>query len=114
VITVSEPVVAVQVMVDGVIVADTTRARVLREGSLPPRYYLPRADVRTDLLVATDRKTTCPYKGDASYWSLQLDGDQHPNIVWCYEKPISEMAQIAGLLCFYNERVELHVEDSTS
>ena len=111
-ISVSAPVVAVRVEVDGVIVADTSTARVLREGNLPPRYYLPRTDVRTELLVATDRKTTCPFKGDASYWTLELDGGHHPNIVWCYEEPIPEMAAIAGLLCFYNERVQLHVEGS--
>ena len=110
-ITVSAPVVCVRVEVDGVIVADTAEARVLQEGSLPPRYYLPREHVRTDLLIATDLATTCPFKGDASYWTLEHDHGRHENIVWSYADPILEMREIEGLLCFYNERVELHVRD---
>jgi len=113
-ITVSEPVVAVRIEVDGVLVAETAHARVLQEGSLPPRYYVPRGDVRTDLLVPTDHTTTCPFKGNASYWSVELDSGRHENIVWSYEDPIPEMAEIAGLLCFYNERVELDVEGDGS
>jgi uncharacterized protein (DUF427 family) len=110
-ITVSGPVVAVRVEVDGVVVADTTRARVLREGGLPPRYYLPRDDVRTDLLVATEHATTCPFKGDASYWTLEHEHGRHENLVWSYETPLESLPEIAGLLCFYNERVELVVDD---
>ena len=109
-ITVSEPVIAVRVDVDGVVVAETARARVLREGGLPPRYYLPREDVRTELLVATEHTTTCPFKGDASYWTLELEDARHENIVWSYETPIASMPEIAGLLCFYNERVVLVVD----
>jgi uncharacterized protein (DUF427 family) len=109
-ITVSEPVVVVRVEVDGVLVADTARARVLREGGLAPRYYVPRDDVRMDLLVSTEHSTTCPFKGDASYWTLELDDTRHENIVWSYEEPIASLPEIAGLVCFYNERVELAVE----
>ena len=109
-ITVSEPVVAVRVEVDGVVVAETTRARVLREGALPPRYYLPREHVRMELLVATEHATHCPFKGDASYWTLEIDSARHENIVWSYEAPIESMPELAGLLCFYNERVELVVD----
>ena len=113
-ITVSEPVVSVRVEVDGVVVADTAHARVLQEGALPPRYYLPRDDVRHDLLVSTDLATTCPFKGDASYWTLELDDVTHENIVWSYRDPIPEMREIEGLLCFFNERVTLHVRDELS
>jgi uncharacterized protein (DUF427 family) len=113
-ITVSEPVVSVRVEIDGVVVADTTEARVLQEGSLPARYYVPRNHVRADLLVATDHATTCPFKGDASYWSLDLETGRHENIVWSYADPIPEMREIEGLLCFYNERVDLHVRDELS
>jgi len=109
-ITVSEPEVRVRIAVDGVTIAETERARVLREGSLRPRYYLPREDVRTDLLVPTDSTTTCPFKGDASYWTLELDGRRYPDLVWSYEAPIPERAEIAGLLCFYDEKVDLAVE----
>jgi len=81
---------------------------------LPPRYYVPRNHVRADLLVATDHVTTCPFKGDASYWSLDLETGRHENIVWSYADPIPEMREIEGLLCFYNERVDLHVRDELS
>jgi uncharacterized protein (DUF427 family) len=111
-ITVSEPVVAARVEVDGVVVAETTRARVLREGGLPPRYYVPREDVRMELLVGTEHATNCPFKGDASYWTLELDDSRHENIVWSYEEPIESLPEIAGLLCFYDERVELVVNDA--
>ena len=113
-ITVSQAVVSVRVEVDGVVVADTAHARVLQEGALPPRYYLPRDDVRDELLVPTDLATTCPFKGDASYWTLELDGATHDNIVWSYADPIPEMREIEGLLCFFNERVTLHVRDELS
>ena len=109
-ITVSEPVVVVRAEVDGVVVADTERARVLREGALPPRYYVPREDVRMELLAPTAHATTCPFKGDASYWTLELDDARHENIVWSYEEPIESLPEIAGLLCFYNERVALVVD----
>ena len=112
-ITVSEPVVAVRVEVDGVVVADTTRARILREGGLPPRYYLPREDVRMDLLVITEHATNCPFKGDASYWTLEHEHGRHENLVWSYETPIDSLLEIAGLLCFYNERVDLVVGGET-
>jgi uncharacterized protein (DUF427 family) len=108
-ITVSEPVVAVRVEVGGLVVAETSRARVLHERGSPPRYYLPRDDIRMDLLAATEHTTNCPFKGDASYWTLELDGDRHENIVWSYEAPIASLTEIGGLLCFYNERVELVV-----
>jgi uncharacterized protein (DUF427 family) len=108
-ITVSEPAVTLTVEVDGVVVARTDRARVLREGSLPPRYYLPRDDVRMELLAATEHRTTCPFKGDASYWSVVLAGTRHENVVWSYESPIAAMADIAGLLAFYDERVTVRV-----
>jgi uncharacterized protein (DUF427 family) len=106
-ITVTQVPGIVRVEVEGTIVAESSRARVLHEGSLPPRYYLPRDHVRTDLLVATETSTTCPFKGAASYWTLALDGRRHEDIVWSYETPIPEMAEIAGLLSFYNERVDI-------
>jgi uncharacterized protein (DUF427 family) len=95
-------------------VAESTAARVLQEGSLPPRYYLPPEHVRTDLLTRTDSSTTCPFKGAASYWTLELDGQRHEDLVWSYETPIPEMVEIAGLLCFYNDRVDIEVVDLTA
>ncbi|GAA0616158.1 hypothetical protein GCM10009547_17750 [Sporichthya brevicatena] len=101
----------VRIEVDGVTVADSKRARVLRERGLPPRYYLPAEDVRTDLLTRTDSSTRCPYKGTASYWSLTVGGRIHTDLVWSYEDPIAERADIAGLLCFYDDQVDLYLDD---
>ena len=100
----------VVVRVGGETVADSYGPVLLEEKGLPTRYYLPRYDVRTDLLRPTDRLTTCPFKGQASYWSLEVGGTTYDNLVWSYETPIPEAKLIAGLLCFYNERVELTVQ----
>jgi uncharacterized protein (DUF427 family) len=100
----------VRVTVDGTTIAESKDTLLLQEGSLPPRYYLPRDDVRTELLVASESRTTCPFKGAASYWTLELDGVRHEDLVWSYEEPIVEMAKIAGRLSFYNERAEIVVE----
>jgi uncharacterized protein (DUF427 family) len=101
----------VEVHVDGVKVAETDRPVLLEETGLPTRYYLPREDVRTDLLRATSFSTTCPFKGDASYWTLELGDTVHDGIVWSYEHPIPQAEGITGLMSFYNDRVELTVED---
>ena len=66
--------------------------------------------MRTDLLVVTEHATNCPFKGDASYWTLEHEHGRHENLVWSYETPSSSLPEIAGLLCFYNERVELVVD----
>lgn len=89
--------------------AASDRAVVLRETGMPERYYFPREDVRTDLLRATAHHTTCPFKGQATYWSAEAGGKLHANLVWSYETPIPEAAGITGLMCFYNHRVELTV-----
>jgi uncharacterized protein (DUF427 family) len=100
----------VEVSVDGVVVASSTRAVVLAETGLPPRYYLPREDVRTDLLDATPTETVCPFKGQASYWSVRTPAGEHRDIAWSYETPLESVAGIAGLICFYAERTD-HVID---
>jgi uncharacterized protein (DUF427 family) len=102
----------VVVRIDGVTVAESDRAVVLEETGLPPRYYVPRDDVRLELLDPTSRATTCPLKGQASYWSAVIGDQVHDNIVWTYEEPIPEAEGIRGLLSFYNERVELTVGDA--
>jgi uncharacterized protein (DUF427 family) len=100
----------VEVIVDGVKVAESDRPVLLDETGLPTRYYLPREDVRTELLIATDSETTCPFKGQASYWSVEVDGRRHDDLVWSYEAPIPSAEGITGLLSFYNDRVELVVD----
>jgi uncharacterized protein (DUF427 family) len=100
----------VVVSLTGEKIAESDRAVALDETGLPTRYYLPPEDVRTDLLERTDRSTTCPFKGEASYWSVVLGDQVHDDIVWSYEAPIPASAGIAGLLCFYNERVDLAID----
>ena len=100
----------VQVEVDGVIVADSTSPRLLFETGLPTRYYFPKTDVRMDLLRHTDASTDCPYKGTAEYWSIEVNGREHPDLAWSYKAPFAESQKIAGLIAFYNEKVDLIVD----
>ena len=96
----------VRVMLDGAELADTRRPVLLREGSLPTRYYVPRSDVRMELLTPTDSSTHCPFKGDASYWSACGVAD----VAWSYEVPVPGAEKIAGLVCFFNEKVDLEID----
>jgi uncharacterized protein (DUF427 family) len=100
----------VVVAVNGETVAESGRPVLLDETGLPTRYYLRREDVRTDLLRATNFQTTCPFKGQASYWSLVLGDDVLDGVAWSYENPIAGAEAITGLLCFYPERVEITVD----
>jgi uncharacterized protein (DUF427 family) len=100
----------VRVELDGVTVAESRRPVILFETGLPPRYYLPMSDVRLDLLSATDTRTSCPYKGTASYWSVDTGKGVHEDVVWGYRTPLPESQKVAGLLCFYNEKVDLYVD----
>ena len=100
----------VRVELDGVTVADSRQPRILFETGLPPRYYLPLTDVRMDLLRPSDASSHCPYKGTASYWSVDTGRAEHRDVVWMYRFPLPESQKIAGLACFYNERVDLFVD----
>jgi uncharacterized protein (DUF427 family) len=110
-ITITPAKLHVEVTVNGLKVAESDRPVLLEETGLPTRYYLPREDVRTDLLRRTSHQTTCPFKGQASYWSLEVGDEVHDNLVWSYQQPIPAAEGIAGLLSFYGERVELTVGD---
>ena len=100
----------VEVRVAGVLLAATDHALLLDETGLPTRYYLPRDDVHMDLLRPTTFHTTCPFKGEASYWSVDVDGVTHDGIVWAYDSPISAAADITGYLSFYPDRAEITVD----
>jgi len=100
----------VRVELDGITVAESDRPHILFETGLPPRYYLPLTDVRMDLLRPSTTETQCPYKGTATYWSLDTGQHVHPDSVWIYRTPLPESQKIAGLVCFYNERVDLYVD----
>ena len=97
-------------MVDGVELADSSRPHILFETGLPPRYYVPLSDVRTELLTPSDRVTQCPYKGTANYWSVQVGDRRYDDFVWMYRSPLAESAKVAGLVCFYNEKVDLIID----
>lgn len=100
----------IEVIVNGVTVADSHHPTLLFETGLPTRYYLPVIDIRTDLLRPSARVTSCPYKGAASYWSVEVDGERLEDVVWTYPAPLPESERIAGLACFYNERVDIRVD----
>ncbi len=100
----------VRVDLDGVTLADSRQPRILFETGLPPRYYLPVADLRLDLLRSSDATSHCPYKGTASYWSVDTGQAEHRDIVWMYRFPLPESQKIAGLACFYNEKVDLFLD----
>jgi uncharacterized protein (DUF427 family) len=96
----------VEVAVDGVVVASSTRTVVLDETGLPLRHYFPRDDVRLDLLEATSTETVCPFKGQASYWSVRTPTGEHRDVAWSYVTPLDSVAGIAGRVCFYAERTD--------
>jgi uncharacterized protein (DUF427 family) len=100
----------VRVEVGGEVIAETRRPVVLYETGLPTRYYIPKLDVRMDLLESTRTVTHCPYKGDAVYWSLKVGSTTYPDFVWSYPRPIPEIPKIEDLLCFYNEKVDIYVD----
>jgi uncharacterized protein (DUF427 family) len=101
---------AVRVEIDGVVVAESDHPTLLFETGLPVRYYFAKPDVRLDLLAATDSTSGCPYKGTARYWSIVVNGTLHADFAWCYEYPLPESIRVAGMICFYNERVDLFVD----
>jgi len=103
----------IRVFVDGVVVADTHRPTLLFETGLPTRYYIPKSDVRMDLLRSTMTETACPYKGWASYWDVDTGDQRHADLAWGYRTPLPEASGVAGLVCFYNEQVALEVDGIT-
>jgi uncharacterized protein (DUF427 family) len=100
----------VVVSLDGVRLAESRQPRILFETGLPARYYLPLTDVRLELLRPSETVTMCPYKGTATYWSVQIGERLVPDLVWTYRTPVVESVKIAGLACFFNEHVDLTVE----
>ena len=100
----------VTVKVNGEVVAETDRPMILFETGLPPRYYMPQEDVRGEALLKTEKSTQCPYKGVASYYSVDAGDRRVEDLVWYYPDPIPEATKIKGLLCFFNEKVDLEVD----
>ena len=99
----------VRVIFQGHTIVDSDNALVLKEAAYKPVYYFPREDVSMEYLARTDHSTHCPYKGDASYFTLAMDGRIEENAVWSYEHPFEHMGIIEGLLAFYPDRIdEIH------
>ncbi len=99
----------VRVSVDGVVLAESTRPRILFETGLPPRYYLSRVDVRMELLERSNTVTQCPYKGTTEHWSARIGDHVVDDVAWSYRTPLPESQKIAGLIAFYDRRVLLEV-----
>ncbi|MGV9678931.1 DUF427 domain-containing protein [Nocardia sp. NPDC003482] len=100
----------IRVEIDGETVADSHSPRILFETGLPARYYLPMTDVRMDLLTPSPTRTSCPYKGTAEYFTVHTGDTPHPDLAWLYRHPLPESQKIAGLVCFYNEKVDTYVD----
>lgn len=97
--------------VAGRTVLDSRRAKVLYESNLPPQWYVPAQDVRTDLLTPTDTTTRCPFKGDASYWTLRVGDRVETDVAWSYPHPIPGAPPLAGLLAFFHDRLDSWYEE---
>lgn len=100
----------VRVSVDDETVAESTRTVALFESGLPARFYLPAEDVRTDLLEPSETKTRCAYKGVATYWHVRVGHTLREDLAWTYAEPERDGAAVRGLICFFNERVDLEVD----
>jgi uncharacterized protein (DUF427 family) len=101
----------VQVQVDGVTIAESTSPKLLFETGLPVRYYLPKTHVRLDRLILTDTVSHCPYKGQAEWWSVRAGEHVYEDLAWSYRTPLPESQKIAGLIAFYNEKVDIYLDD---
>jgi uncharacterized protein (DUF427 family) len=100
----------VRVEIGGVTVADSHSPRLLFETGLPTRYYLPKTDVRLDLIEPSDTITRCPYKGEAEYYSVRIGEEVHPDIAWYYRMPLPESQKVQGLVAFYDEKVDVYLD----
>lgn len=94
------------VELDGQVVAESSRATLCFETNLPVRFYLPREDFRVEL-QASDKRTICPYKGEAAYWSLELKGRRHADLLWSYQAPLPDAQALKGLVAFWDEKVDI-------
>lgn len=109
-VTITPSVAHVEVRLDGELLAASDRALRLDETGLPPRYYVPQDDVRIEQFRPTSFRTTCPFKGEASYWSVDVGGQTHDGIAWAYEAPMSAVAEIAGFMSFFPDRADITVD----
>ena len=100
-----------QVLYDGTILACTRKALQLHETGHPQVFYIPVKDIQMELFEPSQHKTHCPFKGDASYWSLKLPGENIDNLAWAYRTAHQDVSDISGYLAFYQDRVEIQITD---
>ncbi len=101
----------VRIELDGIVLADSSSTVMVFETGLPTRYYFNRTEVDFTHLVATDTVTSCPYKGKTSgYWSVRVGEELYPDLAWAYDFPTRQLLPIAGMVCFYNEKVDVIVD----
>ena len=103
-----------RVKFQGHVIVDSGDALILKEANYPPVVYFPREDVSMEFLTRTAHATHCPYKGDAAYYTLQMDGHFAENAVWTYESPFPAMELIAGRVAFYPNEVEIYALDDAA
>jgi len=98
----------VRVELDGVVLAESPSPVMVFETGLPTRYYIDPTEINFEHLTPSDMVTACPYKGTASrYWSVRIGGTVHRDLAWAYDFPTRQLLPIAGLVAFYNEKVDL-------
>jgi uncharacterized protein (DUF427 family) len=97
----------IRVSMDGKTIAESANTLLLRESGYDPVHYFPREDVAMELLERTDHHTRCPFKGEASYWTMRANDKEAVNAVWSYEAPYDEVLRIKGYLAFYPDRVTI-------
>jgi len=103
---------AVRVELDGVVLAESSCPVMVFETGLPTRYYLNRSEANFDHLIPTQTQTACPYKGTTSgYWSIRVGETVHPDLAWAYDFPTRQLQPIAGLIAFYNEKVDIFLDE---
>jgi uncharacterized protein (DUF427 family) len=103
----------IRLELDGQVLAESSRPMLLFETMLPVRYYLPREDIRAEL-VPSDTRTYCAYKGQASYWSARVGGALVPDLAWTYREPLTDASRVGGLVAFFNERVDTVLDGQRS
>ena len=100
----------VRVRFHGEVVADSRRTLSVQETKHEPVVYFPKDDVRSEFMERTDHETFCPFKGEASYWTLRVGDYASENTIWGYEDPFEEVAKLAGYVAFYSDRVDFERE----
>lgn len=101
---------AIKVAIDGEVVAESTWAMHLFETGLPTRYYLPQTAAKRNMLTPSQTITSCPYKGDANYYNVVVNGMTHNDAIWWYKHPAVDVLPITGMFCFYNEKVDIWLD----